>query len=121
MYDHERGFDADGVPITAFIESAPIDIGDGDSFTFIRRMIPDITFDASDSGATKEATFTLKSQRFPGSGFTTSKALTVTDTTQQNHTRLRGRSFGLRVESDNQGVFWRLGSPRVDIRSDGRR
>ena len=121
MYDHERGFDADGVPITAFIESAPIDIGDGDSFTFIRRMIPDITFDASDSGATKEATFTLKSQRFPGSGFTTSKALTVTDTTEQNHTRLRGRSFGLRVESDNQGVFWRLGSPRVDIRSDGRR
>jgi hypothetical protein len=121
MYDHERGFDADGEAITAFIESAPIDIGDGENFTFIRRMIPDITFDASDSSATKEATFTLKSQRFPGSGFTSSKALTVTDTTEQNHTRLRGRSFGLRVESDNQGVFWRLGSPRVDIRSDGRR
>ncbi len=121
MYDHERGFDADGEAITAFIESAPIDIGDGENFTFIRRMIPDITFDASDLTATKEATFTLKSQRFPSSGFTSSKALIVTDTTEQNHTRLRGRSFGLRVESDNQGVFWRLGSPRLDIRGDGRR
>jgi hypothetical protein len=121
MYDHERGVDADGQAFTAYIESAPIDIQDGDNFVFVRRMIPDISFDKSETSATKEATFTLKSQRFPGTGFTTSKPLTVTDTTEQNHTRLRGRSFGLRVESDNQGVFWRLGSPRLDIRTDGRR
>jgi len=84
-------------------------------------MIPDIDFNNSSSGATKEATLTLKAQRFPGTGFTTSNALTVTDTTEQNHTRLRGRSFGLRVESDNLGVSWRLGSPRVDVQKDGRR
>ena len=121
MYDHERGVDADGEAFTAFIESAPIDIQDGEDFLFIRRMIPDISFDRSTSGATKEATFTLKAQRFPGTGFTTSNPLTVTDTTTQNHTRLRGRSFGLRVESDNQGVFWRLGAPRLEIQADGRR
>jgi hypothetical protein len=63
----------------------------------------------------------LSLQRFPNTGFTTSKPLTVTDTTQQNHTRLRGRSFGLRIESDNQGVFWRLGSPRLEIQPDGKR
>ena len=121
LYNHELGVDADGVAFTAFIESAPIDIQDGEDFLFVRRMIPDINFDRSASGATKEATFTLKAQRFPGTGFTTSKPLTVTDTTTQNHTRLRGRSFGLRVESDNQGVFWRLGSPRLEIQADGRR
>lgn len=121
LYEHERGADADGEAITAFIESAPIDIGDGNEFSFIRRMIPDIDFNNSSSGATKEATMTLKAQRFPGTGFTTSNALTVTDTTEQNHTRLRGRSFGLRIESDNLGVSWRLGSPRVDIQKDGRR
>jgi len=121
MYDHERGVDADGEAFTAFIESAPIDIQDGEDFLFIRRMIPDSSFDRSTSGATKEATFTLKAQRFPGTGFTTSNPLTVTDTTTQNHTRLRGRSFGLRVESDNQGVFWRLGAPRLEIQADGRR
>ena len=121
LYDHEIGSDADGVAIASFIESAPIDIGDGDSFLFIRRMIPDVSFDRSTSTATKEATITLKSQRSPASGFTTSKALTVTDTTEQNHTRLRGRSFGLRIESDNLGVAWRLGSPRLEIQQDGKR
>ena len=121
MYDHERGVDADGEPLSAFIESAPIDIQDGESFFFVRRMIPDVSFDRSDASAVKEATITLKAQRFPNTGFTTSKPLTVTDTTQQNHTRLRGRSFGLRIESDNQGVFWRLGSPRLEIQPDGKR
>ena len=121
MYDHERGVDADGIAFTAFIESAPVDIGDGDNFTFIRRMIPDVDFGKSDATATKEATVTLKAQRFPGTGFTSSKALTVTDTTEQNHTRLRGRSFGLRIESDNLGVAWRLGSPRLEIQQDGKR
>lgn len=121
MYDHERGVDADGQPLSAFIESAPIDIQDGENFFFVRRMIPDVSFDRSDASAVKEATITLKAQRFPNTGFTTSKPLTVTDTTQQNHTRLRGRSFGLRIESDNQGVFWRLGSPRLEIQPDGKR
>jgi len=121
LYDHEIGSDGDGVAIASFIESAPIDIGDGDSFMFIRRMIPDVSFDRSASTATKEAIVTLKSQRSPGSGFTTSKTLTVTDTTEQNHTRLRGRSFGLRIQSNNLGVAWRLGSPRLEIQQDGKR
>lgn len=121
LYEHERGTDADGVAITSFIESAPIDLGDGNDFAFIRRMIPDVNFDRSSTSATKEATVTLKTQRSPGTGFTTSKALTVTDTTEQNHTRLRGRSFGFRIESDNLGVSWRLGSPRLDVQPDGKR
>ena len=35
--------------MTSFIESAPIDIGDGDKFRFLKRVIPDITFDGSNS------------------------------------------------------------------------
>ena len=84
-------------------------------------MIPDVSFVNSETGATKEATLTLKAQRFTGSGFTTSKVITVTDTTEQNHTRLRGLSFGLRIESDNLGVAWRLGSPRLEVQPDGKR
>ena len=34
--------------------------------------------------------------------------------------RLRGRSFNIKLESTDQGVSWRLGTPRVDIRPDGR-
>ena len=35
--------------------------------------------------------------------------------------RLRGRSFNMKLESTAQGVAWKLGTPRVDIRQDGRR
>ena len=107
--------------MSAFIESSPMDMGDGDNFTFIQKLIPDISFAKSDASATNQATFTLKGQRFPGTGFETSKAITVGDDATQNYVRVRGRSFGLRVESSNVQMNWRLGSPRVDIKNDGKR
>jgi hypothetical protein len=41
--------------------------------------------------------------------------------TDQVHLRLRGRSFAFRIETTETGIAWRLGSPRLDIRPDGRR
>ena len=121
LYNHENGVDADGQPLTAYIESSPVDIQDGENFAFVRRLLPDISFLNSTSGANKEVTFTLKMENFPGTGYTQSYASSVTDSATQNHVRIRGRSVGLRLESDNLGVTWRLGNPRIDIRQDGRR
>lgn len=121
LYNHENGLDDDGNPMTAYIESSPIEIQDGESFALIRRLIPDISFLDSASGAAKEATFTLKAEDFPGTGYTRSYASTVTDADTQDFVRLRGRAVGLRVESTNPNMTWRLGSPRIDIRQDGRR
>ena len=121
LYNHENGLDDDGNPMTAYIESSPIEIQDGESFALIRRLIPDISFLDSASGAAKEATFTLKAEDFPGTGYTRSYASTVTDSDTQDFVRLRGRAVGLRVESTNLNMTWRLGSPRIDIRQDGRR
>ena len=121
IYNHEKTNDDDGSAMSSFIESSPMDIGEGDNFTFVQRLIPDISFANSDTGASNQATFTLKGQRFPGTGFETSKAITVDDSATQSYLRLRGRSFGLRVESSNAQINWRLGLPRVDIRSDGKR
>ena len=124
VYNHEKGNDNDGTAFTSFIESSPIDIQDGDQFVFLRRMIPDVSFDNSDSDiadANKTTVFSLKAQRSPGGGFIKTSTNNVTSTTELNHLRLRGRSFGLRVESTTQGVNWRLGTPRVDIRADGDR
>jgi len=132
LYNHEIGFD-DGstdpaTAITAHIESSQIDIGDGDRFAFIRRLIPDLTF--RDSTATSPtANFILKARNFPGAAYdqsTTndvvqSATVPVEQFTNQVNTRLRGRSFAIRVESDETEVTWRLGSPRVDIRPDGGR
>ena len=135
LYNHENGLDdgsTDPVSaITSYIESSQLDIGDGDSYVFVRRLIPDITFDGSSSTA-PSASFTLKTRNFPGGSYDNSDASTVTQSakastttveqfTNQVHVRLRGRSFALRVGSDGSEVKWRLGSPRVDIRTDGRR
>jgi hypothetical protein len=114
--------------IHAYVESSQIDIGDGDSFAFIRRLIPDITFRDS-TAPTPNVDFTIKARNFPGGNYLQSDDAAVSKTasvpveqfTEQVNIRLRGRSFAVRVESDDLGVAWRLGSPRLDIRQDGRR
>ena len=129
IYNHELGYDDDGSAMDSFIESAAIDIGDGDRFTYLRKVIPDLTFDGSTNLASPQATFTVKARNNPGADFdstqsgTTSRTQTtpVEEFTEQLDLRVRGRSFALRVESNALGSKWKLGSPRVDIRQDGRR
>ena len=132
LYEHESGFDDGSTSpasgIDAYIESSQIDIGDGENFAFIRRLIPDITF-LNSSESAPSATMTLKTRNFPGGNYLQTSTSTVEKTasvpveqfTTQAHVRLRGRSFAFRIGSDGTGVGWRLGSPRIDVRPDGRR
>ncbi len=129
LFDHENGNDDDGSAMTASVESSQIDIGDGYQFNFIRQLIPDITFEGSTSEENPTVTFTLQARNGPGSPYTTnsSGASTRTSSTPIEQftdivdVRLRGRAFNMKLESTNQGVSWKLGTPRVDIRPDGRR
>jgi len=132
LYEHERGFD-DGsttpaTAISAYIESSQVDIGDGDNFAFIRRLVPDVTF-LNSTASTPSATMTLKTRNFPGGNYLQTLGAPVEKTasvpveqfTPKIDVRLRGRSFAFRMSSEDTGVSWRLGSPRLDIRPDGRR
>ena len=129
LYNQETGFDDDGSAMSSFIESAPIDMGDGTKFSFIKRIIPDITFTGSTALSSPSATFTIKARNFPGANFNDSNTGTTSRTstspieafTEKLDVRVRGRSFALRVASDALGSKWKLGSPRVDIREDGKR
>lgn len=129
IYNHELGYDDDGAAMDSFIESSPIDIGDGDHFTYIRRVIPDLTFNGSTALSSPQADFTIKARNFPGEDFgntatgTTTRTQTtpVEEFTNQLDLRIRGRSFAIRVESSALGSKWKLGSPRADVRQDGRR
>ena len=129
LYNHEFGYDDDGTSMNSFIESGVMDMGDGDRFTYIKRVIPDLTFTGSTNLSTPQATFTLKSRNFPGGNFDNTASGTATRTqsspvelfTNQLHTRTRGRSFAMRIESNALGSKWKLGSPRVDMQQDGRR
>tara|TARA_R110000851_G_scaffold333104_1_gene511134 strand:+ start:66 stop:2225 length:2160 start_codon:yes stop_codon:yes gene_type:complete len=128
LYNHETGYDDDGSAMTSFVESAPIDIGDGDKFLFLRQVIPDVTFNGSTS-TNPEVAFTMKTKNNPGASFnqttqgtaTRSATSPVEQFTEKLDYRLRGRSFSLRIDSTALGTKYKLGSPRVDIRPDGRR
>jgi len=132
LYYHELGCcDGSTTPLSAiesYIESSQIDIQEGNNFVFIRRIIPDITFDNS-TNEDPTANLILKARNFPGGNYLQTNTavvdrlatVPVEQFTDQVHVRLRGRSFALRVESDEIGVSWRLGSPRIDVRQDGRR
>ena len=138
LVDHEVGVDdkttGTTAPIEAYITSAEFDIEDGDRFGFIWRVVPDITFRGS-TAASPQVTMYLKPMQNSGSGYNTPASVggdasaTITRTatlpieefTGQIYTRVRGRQIAMEVRSTAAGVTWQLGSPRLDIRQDGRR
>ena len=132
LYYHEFGTD-DGsvnppVSIDAYIESSQMSIGAGDNFVFLSRLIPDVTFNGS-TAESPSVDFTLQTRNWPGAAYssttdspvTRSATVPVEQFTNEVNIRLRGRSFALKIASDETGVGWRLGTPRVDMRQDGRR
>jgi len=138
LFNQEDGFDDGSTtpssPITAYIESSPIEIEDGDRYMFINRIVPDLTFRNSTTHAGSVqpiVNFTIKPQDYPGAAIgagderavqrNSAATLKVNLFTNQVFTRLRARSVTLRVESDVTGVSWRLGTPRLDMRQDGRK
>lgn len=147
VYYHEDGPN-DGqpmgespLPMSAYIQSADVDIDDGDKYMLIRRIIPDVNFNGSQvsnpvTGApfVPEATITVGVRNFPGAasattnaeGITTAENIitstaTINQYTNQVFIRARGRQMSFKIESNTLGTQWQLGMPRVDARPDGRR
>lgn len=119
VYVHEIGDDNDGLPMTSFIESADFDIGDGDQFMFVSRLIPDIDITSSDADAS--VNYILKTRNYPGDSLTTNSTNAVKSSTEQAFLRSRSRQIALRIESSTTDITWTLGDLRLDIRPDGRR
>ena len=128
LYNHEIGTDDDGSPITSYVESSPFDLGEGEHFGFIDKVIPDLTFDGSTVDS-PVVDFTMQARNFPGTNYDVSQTGSATRTsttpveqfTNQIFVRVRGRSMSLKVSSNTAGVQWRLGTPRVNVKQDGRR
>ena len=110
-----------------FIESADFDIGDGEEFQFIRRMIPDVKFTGT-GGTSQQLNVVLKQRNFPGESLSTDQTSTFTASTTKIDMRGRARQATLRFESDDDadsairlGVGFRIGGTRLDIRPNGKR
>ena len=138
IIQHEVGTD-DGTtnppsPIVSYAQSADFDIGDGHNYGFVWRIIPDVTFDGS-SVNNPYVTLTVRPRKDPGSAYSASATPSVISTqnyqtqpayivqqfTEQVQVRVRGRQMAFRIGSDALGVAWQLGSPRIDVRPDGRK
>ena len=119
LYNHETGFDDDGSAMTAFVESGDLEIGEGDRFMMISRIVPDFKFSGLASDASVD--FTIKGSNFPLETPTSQATATVTSSTTQSNIRTRARHAVVRIESSGSGYGWRLGDLRFDMRQDGRR
>ena len=123
LYEHEVGNDDDGSAMTnVFIESSDFDIADGEEFSFLRRIIPDIKFTGS-AGTGQGVNYVLKNRDFNASSLTTSETKAVLDSTTKIDVRVRARQLAFRIEGDDSatGVGWRLGATRFDLNKSGKR
>lgn len=145
LIDHESGLNDNetGTPvaINAYIESAEFDLDDGHQFSFLWRILPDITFNGS-SANNPQVTMYLYPLNNSGSGYintdpgdpdnhsvaqksyasvTRTATIPVEKFTGQVYTRVRGRQLAMKIESTDLDSAWQLGSPRLDLRPDGRR
>jgi hypothetical protein len=127
LYNHEMGTNDDLLPMTAYIQSSDFDLMDGDQLVLTRRMIPDVNF-AGSTATSPEANFIIRPRNFPGSSFYSNASntqrvieTTVNQFTDQVFMRARARQIALKIESTGLDTQWQLGSPRLDLRPDGKR
>jgi len=124
-------------PIESFIQSSDFDIGDGHNYGFVWQIVPDITFDGSNTASPgfPSVNFTVRPRQNPGANYGVADNPAVTSAvsyssrstynvqqfTQLVNTRIRGRQMAFKVQCDTLGTQWQLGTPRINVRPDGRR
>lgn len=127
IYEHENGINDDTLPMTSYIQSSDFDLDDGDQFMLTRRILPDISF-ATSTATAAEVTLAVRPRNFPGAPVSIDPAdaqrvitTSINQYTDQVFVRARARQMALKITSDQLGVQWQLGAPRLDARPDGRR
>ena len=147
IYSHENGpnngqpLGAAPLAISSFIESAFMDIDEGEQFMLTKRVIPDVDFTASESfnpvtgvPLTPAVDMAIAVTKFPGAATSTTDAAgatltrgvttatgTIDQYTDQVFIRARGRQMNFKISSNTVGTQWQLGDSRVDAKPDGLR
>ena len=130
IYEHEKGFNDDESAMDGvFVESADIDIADGDRFVFLKRILPDILF-VNEAGTSQNPAINVvvKRRDFNNQTLSTDSTTQIKSTSTFGSLRSRCRQFVLRFESDDDNTEadrknykWRLGNTRVEVQPSGRR
>jgi hypothetical protein len=132
LYNHEYEIDdqsgASPAAIESFIQSSPIDLGDGEVFSYVRKLIPDLNFRTS-TNPSPQVDITIDAFNYNGglqvssdtANIVKSSSVPVEQYTEKVDLRVRGRAIALKISSDQVGTSWRSGLNRLDIRPDGKR
>lgn len=128
MYNQEQGANDGLLPMVSYIQSSDFDISDGEQFTLVKRIIPDLSFGGS-TAAVPRAYMTVTPRNFPGAAYMTeaekaidlTNAIPVEQYTEQVFIRARARQMGIKITSTDLNTQWQLGAPRIDGRPDGKR
>lgn len=122
LYFQEYGYAADTSVLESYVESAYFDLEDGDEIMFCNKFVPDFT-NQFGSSIEQNLTFYLKSRKYPGGPTITKGPYNINASTEKISTRLRGREFAVRLESNSiaERSAWRMGDLRLGIQQDGKR
>jgi hypothetical protein len=113
-----------------FIESADIDLADGENFMFIKKLIPDIKFSTTTGVSNTPAmNIVVKRRDYNNDTLSTDSTSQITTSTRFTNLRTRTRQVVLRFESDDDNSVeankknykFRVGDTRLDIQPSGRR
>jgi hypothetical protein len=115
LYYQEAGASADGGAISAYAESAPLDLADGEQLLSVLRAVPDV------EDMVGGMTMSLRARLWPAGSETTHGPYTVLPTTERIDIRMTARQVALRLDSNSAPSFWRLGALRLDLRPTGSR
>ena len=133
---HETGSSANGSAMDCSIESGDVEISEGDFYSLLTRVYPDVKFFDIDTGSADPVlTMAVLAKDFPGASESSISSVAVTHsnihgtygvnsgTPSGNATAIRGRGRALSVKFSSAGTTfkWRLGDTRIGMRQDGRR
>lgn len=112
VYEHEKGtsyLNAAGSQMTPFVESGPVEMGNGDNVMMATKLIPD-------DKTAGDVTATFFGAFYPDDAETTYGPYTLAKKTD---VRFTARQVRMRITQVN--ASWRVGSPRLDLIGMGRR
>jgi len=108
VYNHDLGHSYDGA--TPFVESGPMNIGNGDNVMHVTQMIPD-------EQTQGDVTAIFKTRFYPNSEERSYGPYSMTNPTSL---RMTGRQVRVRL-TGTELTSWRIGTMRIDVTQGGKR
>lgn len=129
IYAHETGAtDQSGVSaamLDATLTSSVFEIGNGENFMIVSRLISDFDFTGS-TDSTPEVTVSFQKRDYPGSPFVAGPDNVVdavlgspSTYTAFNDNRFRARSTNFKIATSSIGTLWQYGVARIYLAPDG--